>query len=312
MSLRQLHHFVTLIEQGSFARAAEALHLSQPALTRSIQTLEADLGPLVDRAYGKARATAAGVIVLERARRMLREGRELRRDLQMLQDIEIGEIRIGFGPFASAFLLEPVLAALVVRHPTLRIDLETADTRTMLKSLEAERLEAFVGESQSLARLPHLHIERLPALQTAFFVRGSHPLARRRAVNLAALTPYPIAGPRLPTGVSDFFDRRVAEDRGNDDGSTGGLLTVTCDDMHALRTLMLSTDAVVLMPRAMMAGLQADRDAVALPLRPATELRAPYGVVSLAGHSLSPAARAFVSLVHEVLARHPALGKGTR
>ncbi|QYY31859.1 MULTISPECIES: LysR family transcriptional regulator [Cupriavidus] len=312
MSLRQLHHFVTLIEQGSFARAADALHLSQPALTRSIQTLEGDLGTLVDRAYGKARPTAAGAIVLERARRMLREGRELRRDLQMLQDIEIGEIRIGFGPFASAFLLEPVLAALVARHPTLRIDLETADTRTMLTSLEAERLDAFVGESQSLTRLPHLQIERLPALQTAFFVRSSHPLAKRRAINLAALTPYPVAGPRLPAGVRDFFHRRVAEDQGNIDGTPCELLTVTCDDMHALRTLMLSTDAVVLVPRAMMASLQADGQAVALPLRPATELRAPYGVVSLAGHSLSPAARAFVTLVHEVLAEHPALRKGAR
>ncbi|CAG2138761.1 HTH-type transcriptional regulator CynR [Cupriavidus yeoncheonensis] len=312
MSLRQLHHFVTLIEQGSFARAADALHLSQPALTRSIQTLEGDLGPLVDRGYGKARPTAAGTIVLERARRMLREGRELRRDLQMLQDVEIGEIRIGFGPFAASFLLEPVLAALVARHPALRIDLETADTLTMLKSLEAERLDVFVGESQSLAQLPHLKIERLPPLQTAFFVRGTHPLARRRAVSLAALTEYPVAGPRLPASVSEFFNRRLAEDQGNTHGAPCSVLTVTCDDMHALRTLMLSTDAVVLVPRAMMAGLQADRQAVALPLRPATDLRAPYGVVSLAGHSLSPAARAFVTLVHEVLDGHPALRRGAR
>ena len=123
MGLRRLHHFVTLIEQGSFARAADALHLSQPALSRSIQALEADYGcALVDRSYGKAGTTAAGTMVLARARRMLREGRELRRELQLLQDIEIGSLRPGFGPFAAAFLLEPVLAALVTRHPRLGID----------------------------------------------------------------------------------------------------------------------------------------------------------------------------------------------
>ncbi|MGN5476756.1 substrate-binding domain-containing protein [Cupriavidus basilensis] len=205
-----------------------------------------------------------------------------------------------------------MLAALVARYPMVRIDLETADTRTMLKSLEAERLDVFVGESQSLAGLPHLQIERLPALQTAFFVRSGHPLSKRRLVSLAALADYPVAGPRLPAGVSDYFSQQLAQDQGGA-GSTGkGLLTVSCDDMHALRTLMLSTDAVVLVPLAMMAGLQAEGQAVALPLRPTTELRAPYGVVSLAGHLPSPAARAFVTVVHEVLARHPAMHRGAR
>ena len=71
--------------------------------------------------------------------------------------------------------------------------------------------------------------------------------------------------------------------------------------MHALRTLMQATDTVVLVPRSMMAGACAAGEAAALPLRPATELRAPYGAVWLAGRTLSPAARAFVALVHEVL-----------
>ncbi|AOY92602.1 LysR family transcriptional regulator [Cupriavidus sp. USMAA2-4] len=305
MGLRRLHHFVTLIEQGSFARAADALHLSQPALSRSIQALEADYGcALVDRSYGKAGTTAAGTMVLARARRMLREGRELRRELQLLQDIEIGSLRLGFGPFAAAFLLEPVLAALVTRHPRLGIDLEIADTQSMVQALEAERLDVFIGESQSLAGQPHLHIDRLPALQTGFFVRAGHPLAGRRAVALTELAGFPVAGPRLPARVQAFFAAQLqaeADARGGPAAAPEALLTVTCDDMHALRTLMQATDTVVLVPRSMMAGACAAGEAAALPLRPATELRAPYGAVWLAGRTLSPAARAFVALVHEVL-----------
>ncbi|WP_454741226.1 LysR family transcriptional regulator [Cupriavidus necator] len=304
MGLRQLHHFVTLVEQGSFARAASALHLSQPALTRSIQALEADLGQLIDRSYGKVRPTAAGKLVLERARRMLREGRELRRDLQLLEDVEIGEIRAGFGPFAASFLLDQVLEALVRRYPRLRIDVETADTLAMLRALEAERLDVFVGESRSLAALPHLQIERLPALETGFFVRSAHPLAQLHEVSLAALTAYPVAGPRLPPHIRQFFGQALHADAGADTApgnDAPGLLTVTCNDMHALRTLIMATDAVALVPAATMADACAQGAAVALPMRPPSELRAQYGIVSLAGHSPSPATRAFAALVHEVM-----------
>lgn len=312
MGLRQLHHFVTLVEQGSFARAAAALHLSQPALTRSIQALEADLGILVDRSYGKVRPTAAGALVLERARRMLRESRELRRDLQLLDDVEIGEIRAGFGPFAASFLLDPVLEALVRRYPRLRIDVETADTTTMLRALEAERLDVFVGESRSLAQLAHLQIERLPALETGIFVRAAHPLAQQRDLSLAALRDYPVAGPRLPARIQQYFREALqAADSGTTADDSTGLLTVTCNDMHALRALMLSGDAVALVPVAMMAEACAQGAALPLRMRPPHDLRAQYGIVSLAGHTPSPATRAFVAQVHAALAGYPAAGTGT-
>ena len=65
MQLRQLQHLVALADQGSFGRAAQAVHLSQPALSRSIESLEESLqARLVDRAYGSVRFTQAGELVL--------------------------------------------------------------------------------------------------------------------------------------------------------------------------------------------------------------------------------------------------------
>jgi DNA-binding transcriptional LysR family regulator len=297
MGLRQLQHFVTLVEQGNFARAAAALHLSQPALSRSIQALETDCGSqLVDRAYGKARPTAAGLIVLERARRMLREGRELRRDLELLQDVAIGELRVGFGPFAAAFLMSPVLTALATAYPALRIDLEIADTPSLVRGLEAERLDLFVGESHSLAQTAQLRIERLPPVETAFYVRAGHPLAARAKVALADLAHYPVAGPRVPQRVSDSF-RRLLAAQGVDPARE--LLTIHCDEMHAVRTLVLGSDTVGLLPRAVMRGTRAK----ALTMAPALDQKTAYGIVSLAGHTLSPAAEAFIARVHAVLGR---------
>ena len=90
MNLRRLNHVVALADTLHFARAAEAAHLSQPAFSRSIQAIEADLGiRLFDRDIGDVRATSAGEFVIERARKLLFEARCLQRDVDLYRDGEL-------------------------------------------------------------------------------------------------------------------------------------------------------------------------------------------------------------------------------
>ncbi|MBP0631780.1 LysR substrate-binding domain-containing protein [Cupriavidus sp. AcVe19-1a] len=100
----------------------------------------------------------------------------------------------------------------------------------------------------------------------------------------------------------------LAASNGTAGDDSAGLLTVTCNDMHALRALMLAGDAVALVPVAMMADACAQGTAVPLRMRPRHDLRAQYGIVSLSGHTPSPATRAFVAQVHAALADYPAAG----
>ena len=91
MQLRQLQHLVALADQGSFGRAAQAVHLSQPALSRSIENLEENLqARLVDRAYGSVRFTQAGELVLARARELLADAQQIARDVLQLEGLAIG------------------------------------------------------------------------------------------------------------------------------------------------------------------------------------------------------------------------------
>ncbi|NYH22367.1 LysR family transcriptional regulator [Paraburkholderia bryophila] len=94
MSVRRLNHVVALAEEGSFARAAERVHLSQPALSRSIQAIEDELGlRLFDRAARGVAVTQAGKTIVERARRVLFEANCLVRDAELLKTHEIGEVQ---------------------------------------------------------------------------------------------------------------------------------------------------------------------------------------------------------------------------
>ena len=108
MNIRRLHHLVVLADEGSFRRAAEKVHLSQPAFSRSIQAAEAELGlKLFDRGPLEAKATPAGAFVVERARRLLQQTRNLERDVSLYREHAVGTFGFGCGPFAAAPQLQP-------------------------------------------------------------------------------------------------------------------------------------------------------------------------------------------------------------
>ena len=98
MKLVQLRHLISLAQTGSFSKSALDLHLTQPALSRSVRALEDELGmPLVDRIGRRNELTAFGREVLERARELVFEADELRDSGRRLREGESGVFRIGLG-----------------------------------------------------------------------------------------------------------------------------------------------------------------------------------------------------------------------
>jgi DNA-binding transcriptional LysR family regulator len=105
MELRQLRHLIAVVEHGSFSRAAEAVHLTQPALSRSIQALEASVGAaVVERNRGAIVPTDVGQLLLSHGRRLDTATRDLERDIALAQGLELGELRIGVGPYGGSAL----------------------------------------------------------------------------------------------------------------------------------------------------------------------------------------------------------------
>ena len=99
---RRLLHLLTLVEYGHFGRAAEALNISQPALSKSIQALEAELDvPLVDRKSGGVCLTVFGQVLAERSKPLLTVEDDLRREIKLLNEHQIGALSVAFGPYPS-------------------------------------------------------------------------------------------------------------------------------------------------------------------------------------------------------------------
>jgi DNA-binding transcriptional LysR family regulator len=294
MQLRQLQHLVALAEQGSFGRAAQAVHLSQPALSRSIDTLEDRLqARLVDRAYGTVRFTQAGELVLARARELIADAQQIQRDVLQLQGLAIGSLAVGLGPFAASTLGRMALSLMAQRHPQLLMRMEVADTVTLSERLHRRQLDLFIADTRDLKKQPGLKLARLPDLPVSFFVQPKHPLRRLKQVTLEKAMAYPLAGPNLPAEVAAHFERQLQRD-------DRGVFNVTCDDAGTLRHLALTANAVILAPHA--PTLNTDTDAlVPLPIAGFARMQTHYSLVTLAGRTPSAAATVYTRLVTELM-----------
>ena len=120
LKLRQLSHALAVWRHGSFRRAAAEQHLSQPALSRSIQNLEESLGVLLfDRQTTEVTPTAFGEALLRRAETILIEAAELEREMKLMKGLDIGRFSVAMGVYAAEMSGNLPLAEFLSAHPGL-------------------------------------------------------------------------------------------------------------------------------------------------------------------------------------------------
>ncbi|SDE13303.1 hydrogen peroxide-inducible genes activator [Limimaricola pyoseonensis] len=193
LSLKQLRYFVALAEAGSFGRAAESVHVTQPALSQQIKEMEAELGVrLVERLPRGARLTRTGQEVLERARRVLAELDDLERAARLSRGLS-GRLRLGVIPTVAPYLLPLALTRLRARDLTLDIRVREARTETLLVALEQGRLDAVVVALP----VPGAGFAAEPLFEDRFVLAGSAARLSRWAESAESLRPTALAPDQL-------------------------------------------------------------------------------------------------------------------
>src|ERR1700735_5041041 len=185
-TLRQLQYRKLLADPGSFSRAAEAAHVTQPTLSAGIQELERTLGaPVVDRARAGVILTAGGEETVQRAEDILARTEDLVQSARIAGQPLVGRFRLGVIPTVAPFLLPRALPLLRERFPKLRLFLREDLTQRLIAALKAGQLDA------ALIALPfdmhglnwaHVSDDELLAAMPA-----DHPLAKFKSTDPAAL-----------------------------------------------------------------------------------------------------------------------------
>ena len=204
MDLRQLQTFVEVVERGSFSAAADALGVTQPAVSQQIQTLERMLGePLIDRSGRRAAPTDRGEVLHRYALRMLALRDELARDLAQDSDQPTGHLIVGASTGPGEHVLPQLLGGFRAAHPRVEVTLRVDATGSVIDRVLDRDLElGVVG-----ARRSHRALEFEPFLRdrVVLAVPAGHRFAGR-TVTLDELVREPQVVMQTGAGIRSVIE----------------------------------------------------------------------------------------------------------
>lgn len=188
MELDQLRYFLKVAEVGSFTRASEQLAMSQPALSRSIQRLEEELGqPVVERKSRSVDLTDAGKLLQARAQQILAMVEDTKAEI--CDDGESGRIRVGAIPTIAPYFLPELLRRFSTKHPQATLLVQEETTDKLIKSCSQGELDLAILALPIPAK--YLDLEELFEEELLLVLPPEHPLAKVESIRLLDIEPYP-------------------------------------------------------------------------------------------------------------------------
>jgi DNA-binding transcriptional LysR family regulator len=298
MDLRHLRHALALAEARNFQRAADSMHISQSALSRSIQALERSLGAqLFDRGAKDVEPTELGRLLLEHAAHVEGAARDLRRELALAQGLESGELSVGAGPYAGAALLGVVAARLSHRHPKLHLKLVIAPWDELHGRLLSRDIDLMVADLRSIRALDEFETRDLAPHPARVMCRADHPLTELQAPTIADMLRFPVAGPTMTEDDIDGVLRLIAAPERRRLRQRG-ILTTVCDSAPVLKTMVQHSETLALLYLFLVEEELRRGRIRALPgieIKPGPSL----GVARLRNRTLSRPAAAFLDALYE-------------
>lgn len=207
--LNDLEAFRAVAQLGNFRRAAEAVHISQPAFSRRIEKLEESLGVrLLDRTTRRVTLTAVGRDFDRKVQQLLGDLDSMLLDIRGVGAIRMGEVTIACVPSAVNYFLSEVIARYRERYPKIRIRVLDAGANDVLSAVvrsEADFGLNFIGSQEPDIEFRLLREERFVAA-----CRRDHPIARRRHVAWTELAQYDYISVSKASGNRLLLDQALA------------------------------------------------------------------------------------------------------
>ena len=287
MDLATLKAFIAIAELGSFSEAAERLHLTQPAVSKRIASLEQQLDVrLFDRLGREVGLTEAGRALLPRAYQILNVLDDTRRALTNLNGEISGRLTLATSHHIGLHRLPPLLRAFTRAHPQVALDIQFLDSEVAYEEVLHGRAELAVITLAPETREP-VHAVAVWDDPLDFVAAPEHPLARAASISLADVAQHPAVFPGGNT-FTHHIVRRLFEAQGLSPN-----IAMSTNYLETIKMMVSIGLAWSVLPRTML-----DEQVARLPL-PGIQLRRQLGYISHTERTLSNAARAFMQLLDE-------------
>lgn len=289
LNLHQLRVFAAVAEHGGFSRAAVALRVSQPAVSKAVHELERQVGmPLLDRSGRTLRRTPAGDALYARARELFGVEQLAEEELRALRGLERGTLRVGASTTVATYFLAPYLGAFAYAHPNVVLSVVSANTRAIARAVVERRVDVALVEGP--VRDPRIVTHRWREDELVVIAPPGHPLATRRSVHAADLAAYSFIVREPGSGTRVVASRALA--------MLGVRVPVAMQlgSTEAIKQVVASGIALAIVSRAAAHDQLALGRVVEVKVRD-LDMRRPLNEIALAGRAVSAPATAFQSLL---------------
>ncbi len=304
LDIRSVRHAQALAQHGSISRAAAAIGIAQPTLSRSIKDLEARVGlPLFTRHRHGVQATDFGHVFLRQATLVAAQIADLEREVALARGLKSGEVTVGAGPYVAEALLPRCIQRFSGDHPGIRLRIQMDVPDVLGRALRTRAIDLAVAEGSVLDKDPDFEVvERLLPPITAYFVaRANHPLRSKAGLTLVDLMAFPFAQ------VASFPPRLLKPllaARARLRGTLPPFPAIDCPSLTLAKSAIIGSDAITVSSLGLVQP-EMERGLVT-PILEQPWMQSNWVILKLRARSLGPAAVALTNelrLAHHELAR---------
>jgi DNA-binding transcriptional LysR family regulator len=213
VDLKHLKYFRAVVDHGSFRKAADALHISPPALSLSVKALEEELGlNLLDRKPGRILPTAFGHSLYNSAIRIHADVQSALDHLNEIRGIGTGRLALGMLPYGISSAMGRLIGQFCERYPGLSIQTALGSLTFLLDRLKSGELDFLITEVQDSLTDKKLVREPLFRLRYGLVVGHKHPLAGKRNLSLKRIMKYRLAYARTWQVVLENWEQTFIDE----------------------------------------------------------------------------------------------------
>ena len=290
--------FRAVAEAGGFSRAAEVVHVSQPAISMQVSELEEALGTaLFDRLPRGVRLTDAGETLLGYAQRIAALEGEAERAMRELRGLERGRLSLGASQTIGSYLLPALLGRFRTRHPAVELQLTIANTEEIKRhlldrTLDLGLIEGTSPQDEGLSGRVFSEDELIVVAPPDHpFTARAKDKPRPKPITVSQLCAQPHVVRELGSGTREVVERALAKC-----GATLGHIALTLSATEAIKRAVMAGLGLAVMSRLCVGSELAGGLLVEVPVR-GLKLRRPLYELTLSGKQSSPSVRAFAALL---------------
>lgn len=271
--------------------AADALFLTQPALTKSIARIEDELGvKLFDRRGRKLVLTEIGERLVMRGREMLRNATDINEEVDSWLGLGFGAVAIGVDAESELDRLPKVLASFVPNYPNVQLTVRSGYVEDLLNTLQAGELHFLIADPELALDHQDLDVTLLHSDPIVPAVRKGHPLMKRRKPKPEEFAQFPLAGASTAPRFVQWKEQRGLSEVGR-----AFVPSLLCDNYEVLISLAEHSDTIIFGPRHLMTTYEGQSRIKVMPWdTDGPEIQ--YSVIRTRNRTLSPAAEHLIAL----------------